>query len=39
MMPPGCICDCPYTFGGGVCVNQYCQFCQDCDVYQHWYFH
>jgi hypothetical protein len=36
------VCDCPYTFGNGECINEKGliegpQACKDCPCYQNWY--
>jgi len=41
-MPHHIICDCPYMYGGGECVNQgfgshEASDCTNCPVYLHWY--
>ncbi len=36
---PSQVCDCPYTYGGGVCIHGAgCgQDCRNCEIYQNWY--
>jgi hypothetical protein len=36
------VCDCPYTFAGGCCVNEKAliegpKICRDCPYYKNWY--